>query len=289
MSLSLNAARRLASALCVALVAAFCAPTAAAQLDGVAAAAVAAADAAAKDLMDATPDSVAAPASRPAGTETPPKPDDDLSQPLKVVLVLTVLAVAPAILMTATSFTRILIVLSFVRRAISVPELPPNQVLIGLSLFLTCVVMRPVMDEVYEQALNPYLAEEIPLKVAADRASVALKKFLLDHVRDEDVRLFLELTETEAPETRAEVPLTVLVPAFAMSELRTAFQMGFLVYLPFLILDLVVSSILLSMGMFMLPPVVISTPFKILLFILTDGWELVTASIVRSFQRGGAP
>jgi flagellar biosynthetic protein FliP len=283
------AARRLASAVFFALVAAFCAPTAAAQLDGVAAAAVAAADAASKDLMDATPDSVAAPASRPAAGEKSGGLEDDLSQPLKVVLVLTVLAVAPAILMTATSFTRILIVLSFVRRAISVPELPPNQVLIGLSLFLTCVVMRPVMDEVYEQALNPYLAEEIPLKVAADRASVALKKFLLDHVRDEDVRLFLELTETEAPETRAEVPLTVLVPAFAMSELRTAFQMGFLVYLPFLILDLVVSSILLSMGMFMLPPVVISTPFKILLFILTDGWELVTASIVRSFQRGGAP
>ena len=283
------AARRIASALLVALVAAFCAPTAAAQLDGVAAAAVAAADAASKDLMDATPDSVAAPASHPAAGEKSGGLEDDLSQPLKVVLVLTVLAVAPAILMTATSFTRILIVLSFVRRALSVPELPPNQVLIGLSLFLTCVVMRPVMDEVYEQALNPYLSEQISLKVAADRASVALKKFLLDHVRDEDVRLFLELTETEAPETRAEVPLTVLVPAFAMSELRTAFQMGFLVYLPFLILDLVVSSILLSMGMFMLPPVVISTPFKILLFILTDGWELVAASIVRSFQRGGAP
>lgn len=218
----------------------------------------------------------------------PGKPEDDLSQPLKIVLILTVLALAPAILMTATSFTRILIVLSFVRRALSVPELPPNQVLVGLSLFLTCVVMQPVITEVHEQAVAPYMAETISAKVAAERSADALKKFLLDHVRDEDARLFLELTETETPETRAELPLTVLVPAFALSELRTAFQMGFLVYLPFLILDLVVSSILLSMGMFMLPPVVISTPFKVLLFILTDGWGLVVASVVRSFQHGGS-
>ncbi len=230
----------------------------------------------------------AVPSAGPKSETGPGKPEDDLAQPFKIILILTVLALAPAILMTATSFTRILIVLSFVRRALSVPELPPNQVLVGLSLFLTCVVMHPVITEVHEQAVAPYMAETISVRVAAERSADALKKFLLDHVRDEDARLFLELTETETPETRAELPLTVLVPAFALSELRTAFQMGFLVYLPFLILDLVVSSILLSMGMFMLPPVVISTPFKVLLFILTDGWGLVVVSVVRSFQNGGS-
>ncbi len=230
----------------------------------------------------------AVPSAGPKSENSPGKPEDDLAQPFKIILILTVLALAPAILMTATSFTRILIVLSFVRRALSVPELPPNQVLVGLSLFLTCVVMHPVITEVHEQAVAPYMAETISVRVAAERSADALKKFLLDHVRDEDARLFLELTETETPETRAELPLTVLVPAFALSELRTAFQMGFLVYLPFLILDLVVSSILLSMGMFMLPPVVISTPFKVLLFILTDGWGLVVVSVVRSFQNGGS-
>jgi flagellar biosynthesis protein FliP len=241
------------------------------------------------DLMGLSPDALSAaakPKSADGGDGAVASVADDLAQPLKVVLVLTVLALAPAILMTATSFTRILIVLSFVRRALSVPELPPNQVLIGLSLFLTCVVMHPVISEVHEKAATPYLENQITLRVAGERAAESLKKFLLDHVRPEDARLFLELTESETPETREQTPLIVLVPAFALSELRTAFQMGFLVYLPFLILDLVVSSILLSMGMFMLPPVVISTPFKILLFILTDGWELVVRSVVRSFEGG---
>jgi flagellar biosynthesis protein FliP len=207
-----------------------------------------------------------------------------LSGPVQVVLVLTILALAPAILMTATSFTRILIVLSFIRRALSVPELPPNQVLIGISLFLTLLVMKPVITDVNEKALQPYLTKTITLAEAGKAGSKIVSKFLLAHAREEDVRLFVELTHYDLPAVPENVPLTVLIPAFALSELRTAFQMGFLVYLPFLILDLVISSVLLSMGMFMLPPVIISTPFKILLFVLVDGWDLVVKSLVESFR-----
>lgn len=209
---------------------------------------------------------------------------DALSGPVQIVLVLTVLALAPAILMTATSFTRFLIVLSFIRRALSVPELPPNQVLVGLSLFLTLLVMKPVVTEINDRALQPYLKHSITLAEAGQHGSEIMSKFLLKHARDEDIRLFVELTHDELPETPEQVPLTTLIPAFALSELRTAFQMGFLVYLPFLILDLVISSVLLSMGMFMLPPVIISTPFKILLFVLVDGWDLVVRSLVESFH-----
>jgi flagellar biosynthetic protein FliP len=213
-----------------------------------------------------------------------PESPEGLSGPVQIVLVLTILALAPAILMTATSFTRILIVLSFIRRALSVPELPPNQVLIGLSLFLTLLVMKPVVTEVNDRALQPYLKHTITLSQAGDTGGRILSAFLLKHAREEDVRLFVELTHDELPERPEDVPLTILVPAFALSELRTAFQMGFLVYLPFLILDLVISSVLLSMGMFMLPPVIISTPFKILLFVLVDGWDLVVRSLVESFH-----
>jgi flagellar biosynthetic protein FliP len=216
-----------------------------------------------------------------AGQEGAP---EGLSGPLQIVLVLTVLALAPAILMTATSFTRILIVLSFIRRALSVPELPPNQVLVGLSLFLTLLVMKPVISDVNEQALQPYLKKTITLAEAGNNGGEVLGRFLIRHARQEDVKLFVDLTHEELPAGPENVPLTVLIPAFALSELRTAFQMGFLVYLPFLILDLVISSVLLSMGMFMLPPVIISTPFKILLFVLVDGWDLVVKSLVESFH-----
>jgi flagellar biosynthesis protein FliP len=209
---------------------------------------------------------------------------EELSGPLQIVLVLTVLALAPAILMTATSFTRFLIVLSFIRRALSVPELPPNQVLVGLSLFLTLLVMKPVVTEINDRAVQPYLKRSITLAEAGQHGADALSKFLLKHAREEDIRLFVELTHDDLPETPEQVPLTTLIPAFALSELRTAFQMGFLIYLPFLILDLVISSVLLSMGMFMLPPVIISTPFKILLFVLVDGWDLVVRSLVESFH-----
>jgi flagellar biosynthesis protein FliP len=209
---------------------------------------------------------------------------EGLSGPVQIVLVLTVLALAPAILMTATSFTRILIVLSFIRRALSVPELPPNQVLVGISLFLTLLVMKPVITDVNDHALQPYLKKTITLAEAGKAGGEVLSKFLLTHAREEDVKLFVELSHEELPAEPEKVPLTVLIPAFALSELRTAFQMGFLVYLPFLILDLVISSVLLSMGMFMLPPVIISTPFKILLFVLVDGWDLVVKSLVESFR-----
>jgi flagellar biosynthesis protein FliP len=220
----------------------------------------------------------------PALTGEPAEGVDALSGPVQIVLVLTVLALAPAILMTATSFTRILIVLSFIRRALSVPELPPNQVLVGISLFLTILVMKPVLGDVNDRALQPYLNKTITLSEAGKVGGDVLSKFLLKHAREEDVKLFVELTHDDLPEGPESVPLTVLIPAFALSELRTAFQMGFLVYLPFLILDLVISSVLLSMGMFMLPPVIISTPFKILLFVLVDGWDLVVKSLVESFR-----
>lgn len=209
---------------------------------------------------------------------------DDLSGPVKIVLILTLLTLLPAILMTVTSFTRIVVVLGFVRRALAVQEIPPNQVVVGLSLFLTVLIMHPVISAVNEEALQPFLAEEITLGEAADLAGGELSSFLLHQTRDEDLIAMLDLTRTEKPERPEGVPLHVLVPAFALSELRTAFQMGFLVYLPFLIVDMVVASVLLSMGMFMLPPVIISTPFKILLFILVDGWDMVVMSVVKSFN-----
>ena len=211
-------------------------------------------------------------------------PIEDLSTPVKIVLLLTAMTVLPAIMMTVTSFTRIIIVLSFVRKALSVQEMPPNQVLIGLALFLTLVVMNPVLGEVNDKALQPYLNEQIGLKEATDHAARSLSNFLLGQTRDEDLVLMVDLTQIDKPRVAQDVPLHVLVPAFALSELRTAFQMGFLVYLPFLIVDLVVASVLLSMGMFMLPPVIISTPFKILLFILVAGWDLVVRALVQSFQ-----
>jgi len=210
-------------------------------------------------------------------------PTDDLAAPIKIVLILTALTVLPAIVMTVTSFTRIIIVLSFVRKALSVQEMPPNQVLIGLSLFLTVVVMNPILSEIHENALQPYLDEEIGLEEATEVGTRSLSRFLRSQTKNEDLILMVDLTQEEKPQTAEDAPLHVLVPAFALSELRTAFQMGFLIYLPFLIVDLVVASVLLSMGMFMLPPVIISTPFKILLFVLVDGWDLVVRSLVQSF------
>ncbi|MAG56836.1 MAG: flagellar biosynthetic protein FliP [Planctomycetes bacterium] len=220
----------------------------------------------------------------PTATESAKDPIDDLSSPVKIVLIMTALTVLPAIVMTVTSFTRIIIVLSFVRKALSVQEMPPNQVLVGLALFLTVVVMHPVISEVNENALQPYLDEKITLQEATDTGTRSLSTFLRSQTQNDDLILMVDLTKVDKPETAEDAPLHVLVPAFALSELRTAFQMGFLVYLPFLIVDLVVASVLLSMGMFMLPPVIISTPFKILLFVLVDGWDLVVRSLVLSFQ-----
>ncbi len=216
--------------------------------------------------------------------------DDGLqmSKALEVALVLTVLSLVPAILISVTCFTRIVIVLSFVRRSLAVQELPPNPILIGLSLFLTTFVMGPVFKDVYDEAYQPYKAGLIAMPEAGDAAWSTLREFLLDNTRQEELELFVELADLEPDVegvvlTRDQMPLRVVVPAFVLSELKTAFQMGFLLFLPFLVIDLVIASVLISMGMFMLPPVMISTPFKILLFVLVDGWRLVCESLVTSF------
>ena len=222
-----------------------------------------------------------------------------MSTAVEIALILTVLSVLPALLITVTCFTRIVIVLSFVRRAMSINELPPNPVLIGLALFLTAFVMGPVVSKIYDEAWVPYQAEELTMSEASDAAWDTLSGFLLANTRQSEIDLFNDIaggtawaaepavegdgtTAAEASEA-ARPPLRVVVPAFILSELKTAFQMGFLLFLPFLVIDLVISSVLLSMGMFMLPPVMISTPFKILLFVLVDGWHLVVSSLVTSF------
>jgi len=207
-----------------------------------------------------------------------------LSTAVEIAVLLTVLSLLPAILITITSFTRIVIVLSFVRRALSTNELPPNPVIIGLALFLTTFVMAPVAGRVHTEAWVPYRAGELSLEDAGGAAWTNLSEFLIANTRESELQLFVDLAELE-PESAVEpLPLRVVVPAFVLSELKTAFQMGFLLFLPFLVIDLVISSVLLSMGMFMLPPVMISTPFKILLFVLVDGWYLVCESLVTSFH-----
>lgn len=207
-----------------------------------------------------------------------------LSSPLEIALLLTVLSLLPGALICVTSFTRIVIVLSFVRRSLSVNELPPNPVIIGLALFLTMFVMAPVGKRMYEAAYVPYAAGELGPEGATEAAWGELRGFLVDNTRPGELEFFQGLAgEEHANATQEQLPFQVVVPAFVLSELKTAFQMGFLLFLPFLVIDLVVSSVLLSMGMFMLPPVMISTPFKILLFVLVDGWTLVCRSLVTSF------
>jgi len=212
-----------------------------------------------------------------------------LSTALEIAIVLTVLSVLPAIVITLTSFTRIVIVLSFVRRSLAVNELPPNPVLIALSLFLSIFVMTPVFSRAYEKSWKPYREGSMGPEAAAASAWGEVRGFLMANTRESEIDLFMELGKVEKPVddggalVREDLPFQVVVPAFVLSELKTAFQMGFLLFLPFLVIDLVVASILISMGMFMLPPVMISTPFKILLFVLVDGWHLVCESLVKSF------
>jgi flagellar biosynthetic protein FliP len=207
-----------------------------------------------------------------------------LSTAVEIAVLLTVLSLLPAILITITSFTRIVIVMSFVRRALSTNELPPNPVIIGLSLFLTTFVMAPVATRVHEKAWVPYRAGEIAMATAGESAWAELRTFLVANTRESELELFADLAKVPAEERASgPLPLRVVVPAFVTSELKTAFQMGFLLFLPFLVIDLVVASVLLSMGMFMLPPVMVSTPFKILLFVLVDGWHLLCESLVTSF------
>jgi len=208
---------------------------------------------------------------------------EDISTSVKLLLLLTVLSLAPGILILMTSFTRILIVLSFVRTSLATQQMPPNQVLVGIALFLTFFIMAPTFEEVNNQALTPLFNEEITLDEAYEEASIPIKDFMGKHTRQKDLALFMNYSGMERPETIQDVPLTTLVPAFAISELKTAFQMGFMIFVPFLVIDMAVASVLMSMGMMMLPPVMISLPFKILLFVLVDGWFLITKSLLEGF------
>jgi flagellar biosynthetic protein FliP len=201
---------------------------------------------------------------------------------IQIVVVMTLLTLAPSILMLMTSFTRIVIVLGFVRSAIGVQGAPSNQILIGMSLFLTFFIMAPVGQRINEDALKPYMAKEISTEQAWERATVPLRAFMLKQTRPSEIDFYLGLSG-RGPTKIEEVPLTVLAPAFVVSELRTAFQMGFLIFIPFLVIDFLVASTLMSMGMMMMPPVMISLPFKLLLFVLVDGWHLVVRSLVESF------
>lgn len=216
------------------------------------------------------------------GFKTTNNPTEVVSA-IKLVLMMTVLTLAPAILIMMTGFTRILIVLSFTRQALGVQQMPPNQMLVGLALFLTFFVMGNAFEDINKKALQPYLAGKIEQDKAVEEALIPLRRFMFNQTRDTDLSLFVRLAKIEKPKTRADVPTMVLVPAFIVSELKTAFQIGFIIFLPFLVIDIVASSVLMAMGMMMLPPVVISLPFKIMLFILVDGWGLLIGSMVKSF------
>ena len=207
-----------------------------------------------------------------------------VSTPVQVFLLLTLLAVLPGALMMVTGFTRILIVLGFVRNALGTPTMPPNQVLVGISLFLSLFVMAPTLSQINDTAIQPYNHKQITVSQALERGQEPLRTFMFKQTRDSDLALFVKMANLPQPKTRADVPTHVLIPAFIISELKTAFQIGFLIYLPFLIIDIVVSSTLMSMGMMMLPPILISLPFKILLFVLVDGWHLVIQGVVQSFH-----
>ncbi|ADC48092.1 flagellar biosynthesis protein FliP [Alkalihalophilus pseudofirmus OF4] len=203
---------------------------------------------------------------------------------IQLLIVLTVLSLAPGILILMTSFTRIVIVLSFVRQGLATQSMPPNQVLIGLALFLTFFIMAPIFAEVNEQALTPFLEGELTQEEALEQAAVPMKEFMAQHTREKDLALFMGYAGMDRPESLDDIPLTALIPAFAISELKTAFQIGFLIFVPFLVIDMIVASVLMSMGMMMLPPVMIALPFKILLFVLVDGWYLIVQSLLLSFS-----
>lgn len=208
---------------------------------------------------------------------------EKVSSAIQVLILLTVLSLAPSILIMTTSFSRIIIVLSFLRQAMGTQQTPPNQILIGLALFLTTFVMAPVWSEINEKALQPYLSEKISQTEALKVAQVPLKRFMLRQTREKDLALFVNIGGGDKPFTKEDVELRMVIPAFIISELKTAFQIGFMIYIPFLILDMVVASVLLSMGMMMLPPVLISLPFKLMLFVMVDGWYLTVGSLMRSF------
>jgi flagellar biosynthetic protein FliP len=207
----------------------------------------------------------------------------DVVGALQILLLLTVLAIAPTLLVMMTSFTRIIVVLSFVRTAMGTQQSPPNQVLAGLALLLTFFVMAPVIKDVNNNAVQPYLANKISQQVALDHAVQPLRKFMFRQTREKDLQLFYSISKEPRPKSQADVPTYILVPAFTISELKTAFEIGFALYIPFIVIDMVTASILLSMGMMMIPPIIISLPFKILIFILVDGWNLTVAALFQSF------
>jgi flagellar biosynthetic protein FliP len=208
---------------------------------------------------------------------------DGPSLAMQIVLLLTVLSLAPALFVTVTSFTRIVIVLAFLRQALGTQQVPPNQVLIGLAMFLTFFIMTPVWDRIHTEAIEPYLAQKISQEDALKIASAPLRQFMLKQTREKDLALFLRMAKLEPPRTPDDLPLRIVIPAFIVGELRTAFQIGFLIAIPFMIVDMVVSSVLMSMGMMLLPPVLVSIPFKLVLFVLADGWHLVVGSLMGSF------
>lgn len=208
---------------------------------------------------------------------------EDLSIAIQLIFFMTLLTLAPSIIMLMTSFTRIVIVLGFVRSAIGVQSAPSNQIVIGLSLFLTFFLMSPVWEKVYYEAVSPYMEKQISSTEAIDKASVYMRTFMLKQTREKDVEFFLSIA-TVSPTVGTDLPMRIVIPSFIMSELRTAFQMGFLIFVPFLIIDFLVASTLMAMGMMMMPPAIISMPFKILLFVLVDGWYLIVRSLVESFS-----
>jgi flagellar biosynthesis protein FliP len=209
---------------------------------------------------------------------------EDVSVTLQILFLMTILSLAPAILILTTAFTRIIVVFHFLKQAMGTPQMPPSQVLIGLAMFLTFFVMAPSWNKVNEQALQPYLNGKMNIQQAYDKGVVPLRDFMFRQTREEDLALFVKMTNGQKPRTRDDIPTTALIPAFAISELKTGFQIGFVLFVPFIIIDMVVSSILMSMGMMMLPPMMISLPFKILLFVMVDGWHLLVKSLLASFN-----
>lgn len=214
-----------------------------------------------------------------AGQQQPEK----VSVLLEIIFLLTVLTIAPSIILCVTSFTRIIVVFSFLRQAMGTGQMPPNQILASLAIFMTVVIMYPTGKQIYDNALNPYMEEKLGFTEAMKRAEPPLREFLFKHTREKDLSVFYTITKMDQPKTKDDVPTVMLTAAYMISELKTGFTIGFLVYIPFLVLDMVVSSVLLAMGMMMLPPAMVSMPFKLLLFVMVDGWNLMTAALVNSF------
>ncbi|HOJ43948.1 MAG TPA: flagellar type III secretion system pore protein FliP [Syntrophorhabdaceae bacterium] len=202
---------------------------------------------------------------------------------INIAIMLTILAFAPAILLLMSAFTRIVIVFSLLRQALGIPQLPPNQVIIGLSLFLTFFIMAPTYEKVYTNAVSPYMENRIGFNEFFERSSKELNVFMIKYAKEKDLALFMNVAGYKRPKTEADIPMKILVPAFAISELKRAFQIGFLIYIPFLVIDMVIASVLLSAGMMMLPPIYISLPFKLMLFVLVDGWNLLVNSLIKGF------